>query len=413
MKTRDGTSAHLDEAIDLLAQRGAHFADAEARDLLVSADALQAKSDPPTLRPRCIRAALSALPTAFALFNRAGRKVGTVAGGFGPHRRPLCASAVSENPASAAAVPPEAPASRGGDTAPSLAAAITALDQLTGLDLIGQAPAPTDAAPEIAEIYRFYAGLRLSQKPQIARLAEAESLDCIRNLLQVVRRKRAAAEAKPLLILEAAADEPLIWNRTACRVLIDAARGGIPVAIVLPAPSEERTAGDASVAAIATGLAALAVHQLARRGAPLLWGVPLRDLGPYRQEAREQWRRLYEAGTALELPILATRHGLHPAGTAAAFQAACAGADLIAFAGIDRQGGFSIARAGQDHHQVAELHAARALAPGGAAAPEPLPRPVSRQAAPSLHPDLATGLAAVLRREAARRGVPVPPLDEP
>lgn len=336
--------AVLDEAIHLLGQRGFTAADEEAIDLLDTAGAIgQSDGGRVRLRAGFLRKALCRVPSAFNLFDREGRKVRTLAGGIGRPQEGALHATLAE----ADAVVEDRDRSPRAPTVAEVPDLAASLARVREFDILGCTPCPSGIPRPLGEIYRLYWGILNSSRPHLLRPRHTESLSGLQNLLSALRGSDQDAENKPLIIVEALAIEPLEWDRPACRILIDCARHGIPVAPVPVAPvlaTAESVAPVSATAAaatpvlrsaapalpqgmkkprpsrapeawaletVATALAGLLIHQLARDQAPLLWGLPL--IQPFTQspEFTDAWRLCLAAGEQLGLPSLATS-AAHP-----------------------------------------------------------------------------------------------------
>ncbi|MCK4304402.1 MAG: hypothetical protein KAY24_09215, partial [Candidatus Eisenbacteria sp.] len=317
--------ALLDEAVYVLTHRGFIAGEEEAVDLLEAAGTIQHRDGQwLILHASALRKVLDQLPSAFNLFDRQGSKVRTVSGGVGaggnaalhatvvdtetlvwtPHqassrgRAGTCHSEeCSVDAACQSAGRPWVP------KAADLPGITSTLAGLPGFDLLGTIPPPSGMPRPLGQILRVYLALLYSSKAQLIRPRDGVVLGDLGDLLCALRGSVAAVEEKPLVILEAIASEPLKWNAVACRVLIDGARRGFPVAPVaalprdgegpqpLPAADTDRqleapegvtgtanppweAPGSWAAESVATLLAAALIHQLARERAPLLWGVP-------------------------------------------------------------------------------------------------------------------------------------------
>ncbi len=401
----------LDGAIHLLQERGIAAADQEVADLLESGGAvLQRANGRLRLRAEPLRKVLRSLPAAFGLYDRAGSKVATVAAGTGSTPdaalHAVCPAVVSK----------AAPAVR---DLPQIARALAAT---AGFEIVSCPPVPASIPPVLGDLYRLYLSLLASPQPILLRPDDAESVRAGHSLLTALRGSVQGAEDKPLLIVEAVASGPLTWDRTGCRTLIDGARRAIPIAVIgTLKPEENGSPTDAgstltvmpdnwALTGVATSLAGILIHQLARERAPLIWGVPLRAIRPT-QPWRQAWAHLMGGGRRLGLPVLATnpdavrsRSVSEPSMVecvSAAFwavQAQILGAQIVAWGGLVADGdGFALALLTEQERFLPEIRRSVLRVAG-----QPDKPPAS--ATPELPLEKRRALAGVVRGAAARAG---------
>lgn len=369
----------LDQAVRLLDQQGFVPGDEEVFDLLTTANALrQREGDRALLRPAFLHRMLTDLPSAFSLFDRDGTKVASLAGSSaGPLGDALLATAPA-----------------GGELPnPAWAEITTASLATVGFDLLGSPPALTGIPRPLADLLTVCIAAARSGRPQLVRIGHPESLDGIRTFLSALRGSPREAEMRPIVILEAHSDEMLHWPPLACRILIDGARQGIPTAPVGPSATEP-------VGAVATLLAGILIHQLARREAPVMWGIPLELTGGC--------RLCHLAGRQLGLPQLATRTRTSPAHASPleALQALISGAALIAWSGALMASSGQLLR--DAAHAPEILKTARLLAPAEqwadprVSSARDIETRLVRQAPRPADSALREALGALLQREAER-----------
>lgn len=419
--------AVLDEAIHLLGQRGFTAADEEAIDLLDTAGAIgQSDGGQVRLRAGFLRKALCRVPSAFNLFDREGRKVRTLTGGIGRPQEGALHATLAE----ADAVVEDRDRSPKAPTVAEVPDLAASLARVREFDILGCTPCPSGIPRPLGEIYRLYWGILNSSRPHLLRPQHTESLSGLQNLLSALRGSDQDAENKPLIIVEALATEPLEWDRPACRILIDCARHGIPVAPVPVAPRPSRAPEAWALETVATALAGLLIHQLARDQAPLLWGVPL--IQPFTQspEFTDAWRLCLAAGEQLGLPSLATSAAHpHPAPGAReeppgplpefpddaialwAVQAELCGAAVVAWGG-QSGGGNHLSHRGLERGAalLPEIRRAGALlAEATGLGRKAVARAAGERAGPHARPRVTSetrkALAAVVRQERSRHGV--------
>ncbi|MHA1974446.1 MAG: trimethylamine methyltransferase family protein, partial [Candidatus Hodarchaeales archaeon] len=102
-----------------------------------------------------------------------------------------------------------------------------------------------------------------------------ESFGIMRELLETTRTSAKKLSEKPLAIFDACPSSPLMWSDLTTQSVIDAARAVIPSEFV-SMPLAGSTAPITIIGCItqhaAESLAGVVISQLARKGAPIIWG---------------------------------------------------------------------------------------------------------------------------------------------
>ncbi len=140
--------------------------------------------------------------------------------------------------------------------------------QSTGL-ISSDVPAP------VSDCYRLYLTLLLSGKPVVTGTFRVESFKPMKDLLAAVRGGEAELALKPLAIFDACPSPPLKWSNLTAQSLVDAARAGIPselIAMGMTGATSLATITGTLVQIVAENLGGLVICQLARRGAPVIFG---------------------------------------------------------------------------------------------------------------------------------------------
>jgi trimethylamine--corrinoid protein Co-methyltransferase len=175
----------------------------------------------------------------------------------------------------------------------------------------------------------------------------------MKEMLAAVAGGSVALEEKPCAVFDVCPSPPLLWSDLTCQNLIDCARAGIPaelVAMPLAGATAPVTLAAAVVQHAAECLSGVTICQLARPGAPIVWGgspaafdmregtTPMGDVGTWLIDCA-----YVQVGKALHLPtqaymgmsdakILDAQCGLESAG--GTFLAALAGVNMISGAGM-------------------------------------------------------------------------------
>jgi trimethylamine--corrinoid protein Co-methyltransferase len=175
----------------------------------------------------------------------------------------------------------------------------------------------------------------------------------MKDMLVAAAGSEAALAAKPIAIFDVCPSPPLLWSDLTCQNLIDCARHGIPSEIVsmpLAGATAPVTLAGAVVQHTAECLSGVTICQLARRGAPIVWGgspaafdmregtTPMGDVGTWLIDCAYA-----EVGKSLGMPthaylgtsdakVVDAQCGLESAG--GAILGALAGINMISGAGM-------------------------------------------------------------------------------
>jgi trimethylamine--corrinoid protein Co-methyltransferase len=133
----------------------------------------------------------------------------------------------------------------------------------------------SDVPAEIADCYRLYLGLLCSSKPFVTGTFRVEGFKPMRDLLAAVRGGEEELARKPLAIFDACPSPPLKWSNLTTQSLIDSARAGIPSELIsmgMTGATSLATISGTLVQHVAENLGGLVICQLAKRGAPVIFG---------------------------------------------------------------------------------------------------------------------------------------------
>ena len=149
------------------------------------------------------------------------------------------------------------------------------LEHLTYLDAQSTAIVYQDVSKEAQDWHRLYLALSNNYKPVITGIFRKESFSIMKELLLGCRLSEDDLARKPLAIFDAAPSPPLRWSDLITQSLIDAAKSMIPSEFV----SMPLAGANAPISLIGTitqhcaeCLAGVVIVQLAKQGAPLIWG---------------------------------------------------------------------------------------------------------------------------------------------
>jgi trimethylamine--corrinoid protein Co-methyltransferase len=254
----------LGEAYELLRDPGVRVQDAEAVRLLADAGAA-VSGETVRIPTALVEGALATVPASFDLFDRAG----TPAVRYG-------AGIVQFDPGSSG-VNVLDPVT--GDHRPSRAADLVRLvrvaEMLPAYAAQSTAIVCGDVPAEIGDLYRLFLVLLGSAKPVVTGAFSPDGTAAMIDLLALDAGGRDALAARPRAVFDVCPSPPLTWTAFGARNLIDLARALVPAEMVsmpLAGGAAPVTLVGSVVQHAAECLAGIVIHQLARPGAPIVWG---------------------------------------------------------------------------------------------------------------------------------------------
>ncbi|HOW85457.1 MAG TPA: trimethylamine methyltransferase family protein [Candidatus Aminicenantes bacterium] len=264
--SREFVERIIDEGLTLLERHGVLVENAEALDLLTAAGA---RVDPSTGMARIgrpiIEAALATAPPSVTVYDRSGGRAFTV-GGDEVHFDPGSAGVTlldhdtrTQRQASAA----------------DLAAFYKLTETLEHLHFQSTCLVPADVPSRVADAYRLWLGLVLSEKPFVTGTFRVEGFRPMKDLLAAVRGGESGLRARPLAIFDACPSPPLKWSNLTAQSLVDAARAGVPSELIsmgMTGATSPTTIAGTLVQHVAESLSGVAIVQLAAAGAPVIFG---------------------------------------------------------------------------------------------------------------------------------------------
>jgi len=132
-----------------------------------------------------------------------------------------------------------------------------------------------DVPQEIGDWYRLLLVLWYSEKPVVTGAFSASSLHTLLELLTIESGGSDALRRKPRAIFDVCPSPPLNWSEFASQNMVDLARAGVPAEIVsmpLAGATAPVTLAGSIVQHAAECISGITIHQLAQRGAPIVWG---------------------------------------------------------------------------------------------------------------------------------------------
>ncbi|MFZ5855997.1 MAG: trimethylamine methyltransferase family protein [Chloroflexota bacterium] len=256
----------LDEAFQLMRKPGIKVQSAEARQLLTSAGAdVDEAAQVVRIPEKTVRAALETVPHEFFLFDRRGQPKVQYGG-----------DAVHFDPGSSGVhiLDPETGEHKPSETR-DLARLVKVTEMLPQYDAQSTAVVCNEIPKEIGDLWRLYVVLMLSEKPIVTGSFSLKTLDAMIDMLAIYAGGRGALADKPQAVFDVCPSPPLIWSSFGAGNLIELARAGVPAEIVsmpLAGAGSPVTLLGSIVQHAAECLSGITIHQLAKPGAPIVWG---------------------------------------------------------------------------------------------------------------------------------------------
>lgn len=149
------------------------------------------------------------------------------------------------------------------------------VNRLPHIDAQSTAIVYSDVSKDAQDWHRVYLALKYGHKPVITGTFKKESFSIMKELLLSCRTSEDDLANKPLAIFDACPSPPLKWSDLTSQSVIDAARIGQPsefVSMPLAGASGPVTLIGCITQHCAETLAGVVIGQLAKKGAPLIWG---------------------------------------------------------------------------------------------------------------------------------------------
>jgi trimethylamine--corrinoid protein Co-methyltransferase len=256
----------LDEARDLLVTLGVEIHNPAVLALLGDHGArVEVATHRAFLPGPLVDRALSSSPRAFRLFDVLGRETHHFAG-----------DRVHFTPGSAAIHVLDG--ETGEIRPPTTADYVRYVQVVSGLPHIAaQSTAfiPADVPSRVSDSYRLFLSLLYGEKPVVTGAFTVEAFGVMRDLQVIARGSEAALAERPLTIFSCCPTAPLKWSDVTSQNVVDCARAGIPVEFVsmpLSGFMAPVTLVGSVIQHAAETLSGVVISQLARPGAPMLWG---------------------------------------------------------------------------------------------------------------------------------------------
>ena len=256
----------LDEAFEILEKHGVFVENNQALTLLKDAGM---KTDESTQRvhltSRLIEECLSSTPSIVRLYDRTGEKE-FIVGGDHVHFDPGSAAITILDHTTQEERKPQSE---------DLVRFYRLTDCLEHIDFQSTGIVSSDVPDLISDSYRLYLGLQYSEKPVVTGTFRVEGFKPMHEMLVAVRGSEKELAEKPLTIFDACPSPPLKWSNLTTQSLIDCARAGIPSELIsmgMTGATSPVTIAGTLVQHVAENLSGLVICQLAKKGAPVIFG---------------------------------------------------------------------------------------------------------------------------------------------
>jgi trimethylamine--corrinoid protein Co-methyltransferase len=254
------------EGLALMDKVGLLVENAAARKLLQDAGArVEERSQRVYFPQSLVEACLKTAPAKVFLFDRQGEKSFTV-GEDEVHFNPGSAAVTILDSKSRVLRPP---------VTADLVNFIRLTELMSHLDFQSTSLISSDVPQAMADSYRLFICLQYSSKPIVTGTFRVESFEVMKDLLVAVRGNEEQLRQKPLAIFDACPSPPLKWSHLTSQSLIDAARLGQPSELIsmgLTGATSPVTITGTLVQHVAENLSGLVITQLAKPGAPVIFG---------------------------------------------------------------------------------------------------------------------------------------------
>ncbi len=149
------------------------------------------------------------------------------------------------------------------------------VETLPQLDAQSTAMICGDVPEEVGDLYRLYIALNYMRKPIITGAFRKDTWWTMKDMLVAMAGSEQALVARPIAVFDVCPSPPLLWSDLTCQNMIDSARYGIPselVSMPLTGATSPVTLAAAVVQHAAECMSGVTICQLAKEGAPIVWG---------------------------------------------------------------------------------------------------------------------------------------------
>jgi trimethylamine--corrinoid protein Co-methyltransferase len=152
---------------------------------------------------------------------------------------------------------------------------IKLVEMLPQVDAQSTAFITSDVPEGIGDLYRLYLALIYMQKPIVTGAFEKDTWWTMKDMLVAVVGSDKELAEKPVAVFDACPSPPLKWSDITCQNLIDCAKCDIPAQLIsmpMAGANAPVTLAGAVVQHTAESLSGVIINQLAKPGAPIVWG---------------------------------------------------------------------------------------------------------------------------------------------
>jgi trimethylamine--corrinoid protein Co-methyltransferase len=149
------------------------------------------------------------------------------------------------------------------------------VEAIPQLDAQSTAMICADVPEDVGDLYRLYLALNYMRKPIITGAFRKDTWWTMKEMLVATVGSEEALAAKPIAVFDVCPSPPLLWSDLTCQNMIDCARHGIPselVSMPLAGATAPVTLAAAVVQHTAECMSGVTICQLAKEGAPIVWG---------------------------------------------------------------------------------------------------------------------------------------------
>ncbi|MDH7511659.1 MAG: trimethylamine methyltransferase family protein [Clostridiales bacterium] len=256
----------VDEAFVLLGKHGV-FVENEAALTLLREAGMEIDESARRVKftPRLIEESLSSAPSTITLYDRTGGREFVVGGDW-----------VHFDPGSAAVtILDHATQAERKAVTEDLIKFCRLTEMLPHFHFQSTGLVSSDVPEDIADVYRLYICLQYSSKPVVTGTFRVEGFKPMFDMLVAIRGSEASLAARPLAIFDACPSPPLKWSNLTAQSLIDCSRAGIPSELIsmgMTGATSPVTIAGTLVQHVAENLSGLVIAQLAKPGAPVIFG---------------------------------------------------------------------------------------------------------------------------------------------
>lgn len=256
----------IQEAFILLEREGIFVENEEAQELFKAAGMkVDSSTQRVYLTPQLVHDALATTPAKIKLYDRSGEKE-FIVGDDNVHFDPGSAAVTI--------LDHKTQAQRRADTM-DVINFVRVTDGMKNIEFQSTGLISQDVPEVIGDAYRMYLGLQYSTKPMVTGTFRVEGFKPMLDMLVAVRGSKEKLAEKPLAIFDACPSPPLKWSNLTTQSLIDSARAGIPSELIsmgMTGATSLITITGTLVQHVAENLTGLVICQLAKQGAPVIFG---------------------------------------------------------------------------------------------------------------------------------------------